>query len=81
MIVPPLISHVWSCKKSVVLSICHFVYAMKIHKYEMNIFIREICSQHHTIWSFKYIGFRVQSLVRIYCLIMMVFDAGNWYLV
>ena len=29
----------------------HFVYTMKIHKFERTFYSEEICSQHHTIWS------------------------------
>ena len=58
----------------------HFVYIMKIHKFEVNIFIEEICSQRHTHKQNKYHDdvfiISYTTKVIIYCLPMMFVDVG-----
>jgi hypothetical protein len=53
-----------------------------------NIFIEEICSQHHTTWSVQLFIWSYDDVftishstkTRTYCLLMMFVDVGNWYL-
>ena len=64
---------------------CHFVYTMKIHKYERKILIKKYA---HNITQFGIIYIYIEShddvfiilhtmKVRIYCLLMMFVDVGN----
>jgi hypothetical protein len=67
---------------------CHFLYAMKILRNERTFYVEEICSQHHTIWSLKWVEthddvFIISHTmkVRIYCNLMMFVDFENRHFV
>ena len=60
---------------------CIFVYTMKIHMYVITFEIEDICSQHHTIWSWKkkkshddVFVISHTTKVRIYCLLVRFVD-------